>query len=150
MSDSLLIEEDLKSGEEFLFKWNKHFSYLTINDVMTKVILDNESLSIETSNRYLGLIPGSTKVKKLPLGNVSSLVTKKIINLFDMLLGIAFSIVGIFQPLFFIVAAIIFWTGISNKIIINTNLQNKIIIPTDSKEDAEKFIEFINSIPMKK
>jgi hypothetical protein len=77
MSDSLLLEEDLKSGEEFLFKWNKHLSYLTIKDVITKIILDNETLSIETCNRYLGLVSGSTKVKKLPLENITSLAIKK-------------------------------------------------------------------------
>lgn len=67
-----------------------------------------------------------------------------------MLLGLTFLVLTIGHPLFFVFAIIIFWTGISTKIIITTNLNSKFIIPTDSKGDARKLIEAINEIPIQK
>ncbi|MBP1943977.1 hypothetical protein [Cytobacillus luteolus] len=147
--ENLALEKD-STPKELLFEWDKHLSYLTLNKIKTKVTIDNPNLFIERRNHYLGLVPGRTKDQKLPLSNIAKLSVRKKINLFDILLGLTFIILGFAQPLFFIFAIITFWTGVSNKVIITTNLKSKFIIPTNSKENAQQLIEAINEIPVSK
>lgn len=148
MESKITLENDLNNNEDFLFEWEKHIGDLTMNKVKTKISLDNSTLLIETRNHYLSFIRGSVKIRRLPVENIARIAVKKILNTGDMILGIALTVLGFVNPIMFIIAILIFWTGISTKIVITTNLKNKIIIPSDSKKYAEKFVETINEIPM--
>lgn len=113
------LQENTK--QDFDLVWNKRFSYLVLNKVHTTISLDHEVLAFNKQNHILGLIRTSPKEQKLPLRNLSHIKLKKSINLFDMLLGTTFIVLGFANPLFFILAIVSYWAGISTKIEITTN-----------------------------
>lgn len=45
MRDSSVVEN------EFVLKWDKHLSYMTLNDVTTKAILKDNTLFLEKQNK---------------------------------------------------------------------------------------------------
>ncbi len=142
--------EDTSVENEFVLKWDKHLSYLTLNDITTKATLKDNTLYLQKQNKILGIIKGKITKQKIPLSNIERLSIRKKINLFDILLGLTFLVLTIGHPLFLVFAIITFWTGISTKIIITTNLNSKFMISTDSKDVARKLIEAINEINIHK
>ena len=145
--DNLII----KDGEEriirgFDFTWTKDFSYLTISRVLSKISVDSDSLNGEIKKYFLGIIPTKTRDINIPLKNIMKLEMKKKTNIWDVLFGILFVFVGVANPLFLIVAAIFFWSARTTGVVITTKFQNTVEIPTNSNEDAENFMDFVNSL----
>lgn len=138
---------ELINPKNYLFKWVKQFSYLTIKTVETKIKIDNLKLNIQSCTYHLGFFKGKIKESELPLNNIKEVQTKKLITYSDIVFAIFFIIIGFINPITFIFAAIFIWTGINTSIVITTKLESTIKIPANSKSDAEEFISYVNSLP---
>lgn len=133
----------------FEFIWTKDFSYLTINKVITKLLLQEDSLVGEAKSYILGIIPRKPRKISLPLSNISKVEVKKKYNIWDILFGIVFLAVGFASPIFFLVAALFFWCARAKSIVITTNISTQVEILSNSSSAAQEFIDFLNSKTIK-
>lgn len=131
--------------KEYLFKWVKQFSYLTLKTVETKAVLKESSLNLQSQTFHLGIFKGKPKTINLSLSDIQQVQIKRLINYFDIAFAIMFIIAGFINLLFFLVAAVFLWTGINTSIVIFTKSHGTTKIPSGDKSAANEFVNAINA-----
>ena len=136
---------NIESNKEYEFSKRKYLGAITISIINTKAKIDNNKLVVEQQKSHLGFIKGNKKVFTISLNEINSIMVKKAVDLIDGIYAIVFALVGLLNPIWFIVTAVCLWTGYGETVIIQTKSNVKMKIYAKSGDNTQRFMNDINS-----
>lgn len=145
------IPEEHKKVNEYIFRWGKRFTFLTVRTLNSKLEVINGLVKIDMERYYLGFIKGTRKSFQIPANNIQNIEIKTSVYLLDLLMPVLYVLAGIFlNPLFLIIVPLSVWACFNTYIIIYTEENKKIKFPSFSKKEAAEFVYYINDVYLDK
>lgn len=125
----------LKEEEAYEFSKSKSFSYMTLSTTRTTVnVVDTKLACLQTKKSIL-----STKElfnKEIEIDQIIQLNESLAFDISDLVFGLTFLVLGFFEPLWFVAAAIFLYVGYGKKLTIHTK-NDKIVIPYSAGESKQ-------------
>ncbi len=142
-------QEDTTNGEDqkqFEFLVEKKLGRLTLNYTETDIVLFPNHFTIHKHKIYFPNIKGKPEDYDISWNEVVDIASKKKIETSYLIFAIASVILGFFNPVLFLMAAIFIWLGLQRLFTINLRNGNKVIFGKQYGDSEVQFLEQFNEI----
>ncbi len=145
--DSNYHEKNINlESQDFQFIRHKSLGRLDISHIISDLKITGEDLTIVQQKIVLYFFKKNPIKTVHNINDIASIKVKRIFDISDMIFSVIFASLGLSQPVFFIVAAILFWVGMGKKIEIKKKNNFVITIPTGSSTMCSSLVKSINRI----
>lgn len=131
--------------EEYTFKRYKGFGKGSYSVISTVVNLEKDSLSIKQDRKLLVFFKRRLIDANLYPSEIENIVIKKSMDPSDTMFGIIFLALGVFNPILFLGAAILFWSAYGKNVILHTRYKS-FLIPTSAEMELDEMVEEIRGL----
>lgn len=130
--------------QKFNFQKGKMLGRVTYKRTSTNVEISSTSLKIRQTMKKI-FRKEREEEKAIPLSQIKSARVHVVLDFWDTLYAAIFAVLGFFQPVLFLMAAVCLWCGYGREIEILTSNNDKIKIPLAfGKTDAETVVSICN------
>lgn len=136
---------NVNGAQEYVFERGKGFGRIYYAFINSFVNINQSIMQIKQERELLIFFKKNLIDATINVNEINDIVVKKTIDPSDMIFAITFGILGIYQPLLFILSAILIWTGFGKKVVIYVN-NNKYEIPTNGEKNLNDMIENIKKL----
>jgi hypothetical protein len=137
-----------KNPNEFEFSKAKGFSYINYCTKTSKVILEENGLTVNMSSKWFYFIKGKNKTAKVDYQSIDKIESKVHFSFWDLLFGLVFlGILAISQEITWLVPAVIWlFCAFGKNIIIRLKNNSNVVIMSEGIGQQKEIKRFLESV----
>lgn len=144
-----MVKQDCVSTNynDYSFTWGKQLGFLVFTTMDTDVLVGQLDLEMNVHRKYLGFVKRKRICKTIPINQIRDVEIKMLLSISNFIVAGLFVLAGVLlNPLFYLIIPFCIWGSINTNIILYTKTDHVIRIPSYSKQEAKRFVDYLQDI----